>query len=412
MIRFSLIHTIILLTWIFTNSANAGYAVEREKVLALNTLSNVPAVTLKDGSAFMIRPGELQAIFYDGLPFDGKPTRIYAWLGLPNNASVDNKVPAIVLVHGGGGTAWKEWVEKWTARGFAAISIAVEGQTDDLLAEEAKTGSWRWQTHQWPGPRRPGIYNDLIKKKLEDQWMYHAVADVILANSLIRSLSVVDTKKIGLMGVSWGGVITSTVIGIDQRFAFAIPTYGCGDLSEAQNKYGKALGNNSFYKNVWDPILRLPRAELPTLWLSWPGDQHFPLDKQASSYNAVSGPYMVSLIPGLGHSQKAAMKPEDSYSFAESVVNLGKPWANISASTVIDNKVNIKLTSSKKLDSAVLISSTDSGVSGDKKWQESEATLTRSGNEWLVSAALPKGVKAWFVNVKSGNLTLSSDYTD
>ena len=36
----------------------------------------------------------------------------------------------MVLVHGGGGTAFKEWVEKWNARGYAAISIAVEGQTD------------------------------------------------------------------------------------------------------------------------------------------------------------------------------------------------------------------------------------------------------------------------------------------
>ena len=46
------------------------------------------------------------------------------------------------------------------------------------------------------------------------------------------------------MGISWGGVITSTVIGIDDRFAFAIPTYGCGDLAEVPNQYGKSLGNH------------------------------------------------------------------------------------------------------------------------------------------------------------------------
>ena len=72
--------------------------------------------------------------------------------------------------------------------------------------------------------------------------MYHAVADTVLANSLLRSLPGVDADKVGIMGISWGGVITSTVIGIDDRFAFAIPTYGCGDLSEAPNQYGKSLG--------------------------------------------------------------------------------------------------------------------------------------------------------------------------
>lgn len=412
MIRFLMANILLMLILTFATAAQSDSYADRVKVLALENLTHVPVVTQRDGSNFELKPGELQAIFYEGMQYEGKPTRVYAWLGIPKRASADNKVPAIVLVHGGGGTAWKAWVEKWNARGFAAISIAVEGQTDDLLPKDEKTGSWRWRTHQWPGPRRPGIYNDLTKRKLEDQWMYHAVSDVILANSLIRSFDVVDSQKVGVMGVSWGGVITSTVIGIDQRFAFAIPTYGCGDLSEAQNKYGKALGKNSVYKNVWDPILRLDRAELPTLWLSWPGEQHFPLDKQASSYGAVSGPYMVSLIPGLGHSQKAAMNPEDSYAFAESIVTSGKPWAQILSSSAQGGKVLVKLTSIRKLDSAVLIWSTDSGVSGSKSWHEKVATLTWSGNEWLVSAALPKDVKAWFVNVKSGVLTISSDYTD
>ena len=56
--------------------------------------------------------------------------------------------------------------------------------------------------------------------------MYRAVADAVPANSLLRSLRQVDVENVGLMGISWGGVITTTVIGIDSRFAFAIATYG------------------------------------------------------------------------------------------------------------------------------------------------------------------------------------------
>lgn len=404
--------SIFAVTALTLANAQANYNDALDKVLALQTLTEAPAVTHKSGQPLSIAAGELKPIFFDALPYQGNKTKVYAWLGLPKGASVSNKVPAMVLVHGGGGTAWKEWVEKWNARGFAAISIATEGQTDDMLSEKEKAGRWRWQAHNWPGPRRPGIYNDTDKKPLTEQWMYHAVADTVLAHSLLRSLPQIDTTKIGLMGVSWGGVITSTVIGIDQRFAFAIPVYGCGDLSEADNKYGKALGNNKFYKNVWDPILRLHRAELPTLWLSWPGDQHFPLDKQASSYHRVTGKHMVSLIPNLGHSQKAAMKPEDSYAFAESVVLNGTPWATQTAATVIEQDVSVTFSSTKILDSATLVSSTDTGVSGSKKWQQSSAKIIKQDGQWIVKARLPKGTKAWFINAKSDDLTISSHYTE
>ena len=77
----------------------------------------------------------------------------------------------MVLVHGGGGTAFKEWVEKWNARGYAAISIAVEGQTDKR-SEDGES----WEKHEWAGPSRVGIYGD-AKEEFKDQWMYHAVAD-------------------------------------------------------------------------------------------------------------------------------------------------------------------------------------------------------------------------------------------
>ena len=48
----------------------------------------------------------VEPIFIEGEPLKGKPTRVFAWWGLPEGASADRKVPAMVLVHGGGGTAF------------------------------------------------------------------------------------------------------------------------------------------------------------------------------------------------------------------------------------------------------------------------------------------------------------------
>ncbi|WP_222846182.1 alpha/beta hydrolase family protein [Pontiella sulfatireligans] len=382
---------------------SGDYSTECNEVLALGKLTEAPDV--RDAAGFE-STDHLKAIYFDALDWKGKPTKVFAWLGLPANRS--GKVPGIVLVHGGGGSAFKEWVEKWNDQGFAAISIAVEGQTDVKDPNSTDRGK-SWKQHEWPGPRRSGIYGDSAEP-LKDQWMYHAVADTILANSLLRSLPEVDADKVGLMGISWGGVITSTVMGIDDRFAFAIPTYGCGNLSEAENQYGRALGNNEIYKQVWDPILRLDKATMPALWFSWPGDQHFPLDKQASCYAAMTGDHMVSLIPGMRHGHGAGWNPPDSYAFAKSVVGSGTPWCHQTSAAVKGGTAMVSFASSKPLDGAELISTVDTGITGSRKWVESSAKLKRDGDGWKAAAAVPSGTTAWFVNVRCGKLMASSDF--
>jgi len=378
--------------------AEDKFSVQREQVAGLGQLAAPPAIQAAEGYT---STAKLKAIYYDALNWKGNPTKVFAWLGLPEDCT--ENVPGIVLVHGGGGTAYKEWVQLWTQRGFAAIAIAVEGQTDFLAAPNV------WAQHGWAGPKRVGIYQD-SQEPLADQWMYHAVADTILANSLLRSLPEVDEDRIGVMGISWGGVIAATTIGIDHRFAFAIPTYGCGHLFDAQNKYGVALETNRLYQAVWDPILRMRHVNMPVLWLSWPADAHFPLDCQAATYLAAPGPRMVTLIPGMGHSHPKAWNPPDSYAFAESVVETGAPWCRQTGVEVEGNLVSVKFVSSKPLDRAVLISTLDSGFTGDRNWTETPAQLTWQDDGWVAAALLPDGTTAWFFNVYSGGLTVSSDY--
>lgn len=398
----SLVPLLVVVSAIY---AAADFAEERQQVLGLGDLTAAPA---RFSAESIAKDGGLEAIFFEGLPWKGGATRVFAWLGLPEDRGA--KVPGIVLVHGGGGTAYREWVEKWTKRGYAAISIAVEGQTDE--AEEVPPGVRRsWKRHAWAGPKRDGIYAD-SSEPLRDQWMYHAVADTVLANSLLRSLPEVDADSVGLMGISWGGVITSTVIGIDRRFAFAIPTYGCGHMFDSANRWGEALGDNRLYREVWDPMVRMDRVRTPVLWLSWPGDEAFPLDSQAASYRAAPGPRMVSLIPGMGHSHRAGWTPPDSYAFADSVVRSGEAWLTVTDSSLSDGTVRVEMRAAKHLDSASLVWTRDSGFTGSREWAQSPATLSRNGGTWLVTAALPDVATAWFVNVRSGDLTASSDYEE
>jgi dienelactone hydrolase len=390
-----------------TSFAQKDFAAMQEKVLSLEELTTAPKVHPAEG---FVEEDGIRPIYFEALPWRGKPTRVFAWLGIPQTDSTEDsasrKFPAIVLVHGGGGTAFKEWVKKWNDKGFVAISIAVEGQTD-----KRKQDGQGWQSHAWPGPAREGIYGD-TDQPLEEQWMYHAVADTVLANSLLRSLPEVKPDQVGLMGISWGGVITSTVIGIDQRFAFGIPTYGCGDLADSENQYGHALGKNQVYRQVWDPMVRMKRAKLPTLWLSWTGDQHFPLDALRNCYEAASGPHMIALVPNMRHGHGASWNPPDSYVFAESIVNGNTPWCVQKDKQLTNEQFAVSFQSKRKIDKANLVFTTDSGFTGDRKWQELPAKLSQEADVVNVKATVPENATSWFFNLHSGNVVASSDYEE
>ena len=51
-------------------------------------------------------------------------------------------------------------------------------------------------TNSWAGPARVGVFND-AQLPLTNQWMYHAVADIMLAHSLLAAQPGVDARKIG-----------------------------------------------------------------------------------------------------------------------------------------------------------------------------------------------------------------------
>jgi len=418
----------VCLLAVLTCSASADFTNELATVAALGDLTNAPTMRADDTTSATtnVSPGEMNAIYYDVLDYTGSATRAYAWLGIPAGASAGSPVPGVVLVHGGGGTAFSDWVTEWTNRGYAAISIAVEGQTD--WKNDPPSINTGWHQHAMAGPARAGIYNDTGVEPITDQWMYHAVADTVLANSLLRSLPEVDAAKVGLMGVSWGGVITSTAIGIDDRFAFAVPTYGCGHKFSPTNNYGNSLGNNDLYKQVWDPLVRITNATMPVLWYSWPGEWHFPLDCQAYTYHGAPGERMVSTVPGMGHGHGSAWNRPESYDFADSVMATGSPWCEQQSLSFSNGTAVVVFSSTKPLNEAVLLYGVNTEVGTiDLGWVETSVTSLVEGpaGTWTVTAAVPGNATAWLVNVKAtgsdtnnlygyvdADLVASSDYQE
>ena len=77
--------------------------------------------------------GGVEPIFFAGPPWKGRATKVFGYIGLPAGLQPGETCPAMVLLHGGGGTAFDVWVELWNARGYAAITF---DQCGDIPSEQ------------------------------------------------------------------------------------------------------------------------------------------------------------------------------------------------------------------------------------------------------------------------------------
>ena len=65
----------------------------------------------------------LRSLFYEGADYKGKPTWVFAYYAAPQGTPPAGGWPAVVCAHGGGGTAYPNWVRTWNSHGYAAIAM-------------------------------------------------------------------------------------------------------------------------------------------------------------------------------------------------------------------------------------------------------------------------------------------------
>jgi len=343
--------------------------------------------------------GEVKAIFYDGLPWHGKPTRVFAFLGVPKTEA-GKKVPAMVLVHGGGGSAFIPWVKLWMDRGYAAISMDTCGATTSGGFDEK--GHRNHPRHEQGGPAGWGGFNQL-DEPMEDQWTYHAVADAILAHSLIRSLPQVDAEKTGVTGVSWGGYLTCITAGVDSRFKFAAPVYGCGflgDNSVWRDAELRTLGREKAAKwlKLWDPSVYLASAKMPILWVTGSNDFAYPMDSLQKSYRLPQPPHTLCVRLRMPHGHGGAGEnPKEIYVFAESIFHRGAGLTPIERSGRDGRIVWITFPAGSAIAKAELNYTKDTGRWQDRKWES--MTVPFDAKTGKVSAELPPGTTTYYFNL-------------
>jgi len=347
---------------------------------------------------------DVNAIFYEGISWKGDPTRVFAWYGIPES---DKRLPAMVLIHGGGGTAFKEWVQLWNRRGYAAIAMDLCG-----CVPEGVYGGWH--RHEFGGPPGWGGF-DQIDWDIKDQWSYHAISDIVLAHSLMASFPEVDPDRIGMTGISWGGYLTCIACGVDTRFKFAVPVYGCGFLGDNSCwlPVFEQMGEEKARKwlDLWDPSHYLRNTTMPMLWVTGTNDAAYPMDSLQKSYRATRGDNTLCIRIRMPHGHGGAGEnPEEIHAFANSMLKASEPLAKITAQGVDGNMVWAEFSSVVPIVDAELCFTTGSGKWDQRMWYAEPAMVNTSKNRAV--GKMPDGTKVCYLSlIDERELVVSTEHT-
>ncbi|MFO1093691.1 MAG: alpha/beta fold hydrolase [Planctomycetaceae bacterium] len=256
----------------------------------LNELFQTPKYEWEDQAS------PVRSLLFENEPYNGHPTRVFTYYATPGtltgDTSTDKHLPAVVLVHGGGGTAFREWCELWAKRGYAAIAPDLAGNRP-LEGSDVQQRDNRIRLVDGGPDQGDAEKFGAIGEPVTQQWEYHAIAAVLRAHSLIRSFPEVDAQRTAVTGISWGGYLTCITAGIDPRFKAAVPVYGCGFLHENSywlEHFAKMPPEHRVqWIKLWEPSQYLPHVSMPILFVNGTNDFAYPLDSYMRSFDAVPG---------------------------------------------------------------------------------------------------------------------------
>ncbi len=348
--------------------------------------------------------GPVWSLLYVGEPYEGKPTRVFAYYASPGtlagDVSQDRNLPAIVLVHGGGGTAFRDWAELWAKRGYAAIAMDLAGHRP-IEGKNAHDAANRTRLEDGGPNQGDDEKFGNVDKPPGEQWPYHAVANTILAHSLIRSFKGVDGERTAVTGISWGGYLTCIVAGVDNRFKAAVPVYGCGFLHEnsawLERFAAMKADQRNRWVNLWDPSRYLPAVSMPILFVNGTNDFAYPLDSYMKSFDSVPGQKQLCVTVNMPHGHQAGWAPSVIGLFVDQHLRETEPLPAVGALMVNHGKASLRWNGPLKVTTAWMHYTTDVIEVNKRKWTSTQATIEGQN---IIATAPPENATAWFFTVQ------------
>ena len=324
-------------------------------------------------------------ISYDSPGANGKSLRIFAYYAFPS-AKKGTRLPGIVWVHGGGGLSSKDAVVEWASRGYAAISMDLPGK-----------GGRAASRSDGPDMTDDNIFK--VSPSPRDSFLYSAVNSVCRAVSALSASAEVDPTRIGVVGYSWGGVITLIANGIDNRIGAACDVFGAGYIPDESCWVEKGDFKNLSKKQIqtwrehFDPSSYLNSQCGKTLFVGATQDTYYPLRSFLKTYDGAKCAKALCLVPNKNHELDDAATA-DIVKWFDWALRSGPslPTAKIAQSA---GKLKITASGTRPVTAVSLITA-DGTEYAKATWKASEL----SGKDGAWSADAPKSTVPYFITAR------------
>lgn len=233
----------------------------------------------------------VEEVYYLSRPYERSPVKIFGYYCYPLRRF--GKLPAILLLHGGGGTASLPRAQGWARRGYAVLAIDLPGKGENRRGSRST------------GPDMDVSVLLQTQPDLSYNYLIHAVAAARNGITYLSQRKEVDPGRIGMIGLSWGGVITLLTNGQDNRLKAAVNVFGAGYIPEGCTWKEVFSAMPALDKQLWDDYLDpknfLASQHAPILFISGTNDHCYYLPTFQKSYEEVSVAKQFWLIPNLRH---------------------------------------------------------------------------------------------------------------
>ena len=356
----------------------------------------------------------VHSLTYSGEKYQGHDTEVFAFYASPLTLGMEvkpgTKFPGVVCIHGGGGTAFADWVYLWAKRGYAVIAMDLNGSRPPEPEFDPKIGMAIGNGHRGvrtrlanggPPHGHAEKFDCIRTPDTSDDWPFHAAASVMRAHSLLRSFPEVDAEHTAVTGISWGGYTTCLVASLDDRFKAAVPVYGCGFLHEGESVQKPSIDKlDAEHRALWvkeyDPGSLLPRCRVPIFFVNGTNDVHYVLDSYMKSFAVVPGEKHIRIEVNMPHGHPPGWAPQEIGLFIDSKCRGGAALPVPSKPQIQGEQVVVSCSSSVPLKEAKLNYTTDSGLRSKRKWIILPATI-QGGT--ITAAKPPAGANSWYVSI-------------
>jgi dienelactone hydrolase len=177
-----------------------------------------------------------EKIIFNPDPFSSIP----AYVLIPDSASESNPRPAILCAHGHG--VGKDSLAGITPAEYqkqSAVALALQGYV--TIAPDWRGFGERLDRDEWV--RRPGRDGCNVAYLAYGYFGYQMlnldISDAQRCLDYLQSLPYVDSKKLGCIGCSFGGTMTTYISAVDQRIKSAVIVCYLSSVEDALNDRGK-----------------------------------------------------------------------------------------------------------------------------------------------------------------------------